>query len=149
MRKFAFALIVFCFLFSSCSNNVIEDKSTLEIEQKPIINDLENAEGLRVVSITNAEYYLYKMEPLWISTDGVPYGSTVGLSAPTKPDGTSIGDEYKDCQIMLEIRTNVTGSDKLVAYTVTKEQLDLGEIESVFDDFIKLLDPYLDHNLPF
>ena len=60
-----------------------------------------------------------------------------------------VGDIYKDCQIMLEIRTSVTGSDKLVAYTVTKEQLDFGEIESVFDDFIKLLDPYLDHNLPF
>ena len=41
MRKILFFLIVFCFLFSSCTNDVGDSNSTLEIEQKPIINDIE------------------------------------------------------------------------------------------------------------
>ena len=126
MRKLVFALIVFCFLFSSCSNNVIEDKSTLEIEQKPIINDVENAEGLRVVSITNAEYYLYKMEPLWnYSKNDVPYGSTIGLEAPKRSDGTSLGSEYNDFKLIPASSSNLgyfsQGKWALTLYALDKD----------------------------
>lgn len=60
-----------------------------------------------------------------------------------------IGDEYKGSQIILEIRSRIKGGNKTFAYTVTKEQLDLGEITSVFDDFIELLDQFLARYLPF
>ena len=125
MKKLLFVLIVLCFLFSSCTNDIADNKSTLEIEQKPIINDIEEVEGLRVVSITNAEYYLYKMEPLWnYSKNDSPYGSTIGLEAPVKPDGTSFGAEYKNFKL-ISASTNLgyfsQGKWALTIYALDKD----------------------------
>lgn len=90
-------LFVFCNIFSSCTDSVTNNKSTLEIEQKPIIEEIEDVEGLRVVSVTNAEYYLYKMEPLWAySSNDVPYGSTLGSGIPKKQDGTDLDVKFTD-----------------------------------------------------
>lgn len=95
---FLFVLFVFCFVFSSCTNSVVENKTTLEIVQKPIIEEVKDIDGLRVVSVTKAEYFLYKMEPLWAYSEA-PYGSTIGLGVPNKPDGTSFGESYRDFKL--------------------------------------------------
>ena len=71
------------------------------------------------------------MEPLWISTDGVPYGSTVGLSAPTKPDGTSIGDEYKDFKLIS------TSSGNLGYFSQGKWALTLYALDKDYNKIIK------------
>ena len=123
--------------------SMMGDADSLVTDGPPTIRDLLiNPEFVSVHKIETYQLYTVSdyVEALVFASDMLDMVKLVS---------DLIGDGYKDCQIMLEIRTSVTGSDKLVAYTVTKEQLDLGEIESVFDDFIKLLDPYLDHNLPF
>ena len=67
MKKYHCLVMLFivCLLLFSCTNSSIGDKSTLEIEQTPIIEEIEDIDDIRVISVTNAEYYLYKMEPLW------------------------------------------------------------------------------------
>ena len=86
MKRNIYVIILALFILvlcSSCVDSISNDKSSLEIEQTPIIEEVEEADGIRVVSITNAEYYLYKMEPLWsYSVGNVPYGSTIKSGVP-------------------------------------------------------------------
>ena len=121
---FLFVLFVFCFVFSSCTNSVVENKSTLEIVQKPIIEEVKDIDGLRVVSVTNAEYFLYKMEPLWAYSE-VPYGSTIGLGVPNKPDGTSFGESYRDYKLVSASSSSLgffsQGKWELTIYVLDKD----------------------------
>ena len=95
-------------LFVSCNDNVLSDKGYLEIIENPIIEEVEEVEGIRVISVTKAKYLLYKMVPLWNTTNGVAaYGSTVGMGIPTKEDGTLLPDKYKDYKLISSDSSNL------------------------------------------
>lgn len=88
-------------LFISCSNTITNDKGQVEIIQNPIIEEVEEVEGVRVISVTKAAYIFYKMEPLWNTPKGqAPYGSTIGLGIPSKPDGSEFDSKYKDFKLI-------------------------------------------------
>ena len=84
----AILLFLMLSLFVSCSNTVTSDKGQLEIIENPIIEEVENTDGIRVITVTKAKYIAYKMEPLWNTPAGqAPYGSTIG-NEPKKEDGS-------------------------------------------------------------
>ena len=86
-------------LFVSCLNTVSNDKGQLEIIENPIIEEVENADGIRVITVTKAKYIAYKMEPLWNTPAGqAPYGSTIG-NEPKKEDG-SVLSGYTDYKLI-------------------------------------------------
>ena len=123
--------------------NVMGDHDSLVTDGPPTMYDLlNNPELIAIHKIEKYDLYTTSdyVEALVFASD---------MMDMIKLVFDLMGDEYSNCQILMEIRTNSLGSNNTFAYTVTKEQLDLGEITSVFDDFIKLLDPYLDHNIPF
>lgn len=83
-------VITICFvlaalLFVSCDDHVSFSEGAVEIG--PSIQKVEDLEGLRVLSSTNAAYFIYKLTPSWTATVGVIHGSTTGL-VPLKGDGT-------------------------------------------------------------
>lgn len=86
-------------LFVSCSNTVTNDKGQLEIIENPIIEKVENTDGIRVITVTKAKYIAYKMEPLWNTPAGQsPYGSTIG-NEPRNEDG-SVLSGYTDYKLI-------------------------------------------------
>lgn len=95
----AFLLLLMLSLFVSCSNTVTNDKGQLEIIENPIIEEVENTDGIRVITVTKAKYIAYKMEPLWNTQAGqAPYGSTIG-NEPKKEDG-SVLSGYTDYKLI-------------------------------------------------
>ncbi|MCI7606829.1 MAG: hypothetical protein MSS69_08750 [Spirochaetales bacterium] len=104
-NKLAFFMFILLFmalsLFVSCTDSITNDKGQLEIIEKPIIEEIEEAEGVRVISVSKASYILYKMEPLWSTDYGKdPYGSTIGLGVPKKLDGTELDSKYEDYKLI-------------------------------------------------
>lgn len=66
-----------CLLFAtlplfliSCDNTTVNNsKGQVEIIQDPVIEDVEEVEGIRVITTTNVSYYMYSMIPLWTESD--------------------------------------------------------------------------------
>lgn len=95
----AFLLLLMLSLFVSCSNTVTSDKGQLEIIENPIIEEVENTDGIRVITVKKAKYIAYKMKPLWNTPAGqAPYGSTIG-NEPKKEDG-SVLSGYTDYKLI-------------------------------------------------
>lgn len=95
----AFLLLLMLSLFVSCSNTVSNDKGQLEIIENPIIEEVEDTDGIRVITVTKAKYVAYKMEPLWNTPEGqAPYGSTIG-NEPKNEDG-SVLSGYTDYKLI-------------------------------------------------
>lgn len=95
----AFLLLLVLSLFVSCSNTVTSDKGQLEIIENPIIEEVENTDGIRVITVKKAKYIAYKMKPLWNTPAGqAPYGSTIG-NEPRKEDGSVLGG-YTDYKLI-------------------------------------------------
>ena len=57
----SFLLLLMLSLFVSCSNTVSNDKGQLEIIENPIIEEVENTDGIRVITVKKAKYIAYKM----------------------------------------------------------------------------------------
>lgn len=64
-------LFVFLSLFIiSCDNTSLNtNKGQIEVIQDPIIEDVEEVEGIRVITTTNVSYFMYSMIPLWTESD--------------------------------------------------------------------------------
>lgn len=130
----ALFILVLC---SSCVDSVSNDKSSLEIEQTPIIEEVEEADGIRVVSITNAEYYLYKMEPLWsYSVNNVPYGSTIKSGVPFIP-GTNTQLTGFDGYKCVEANKNTLGLFSQGKWKLTLYALDKNGNQIIKDPIVK------------
>lgn len=131
---FALFILVLC---SSCVDSVSNDKSSFEIEQTPIIEEVEEADGIRVVSITNAEYYLYKMEPLWsYSVDNTPYGSTIKSGVPFIP-GTNTQLTGFDGYKCVEANKNTLGLFSQGKWKLTLYALDKNGNQIIKDPIVK------------
>ena len=95
----SFLLLLMLSLFVSCSNTVSNDKGQLEIIENPIIEEVENTDGIRAITVKKAKYIAYKMEPLWNTPSGqAPYGSTIG-NEPKKENG-SVLSGYTDYKLI-------------------------------------------------
>lgn len=76
-----------CLLFAilplfiiSCDNTTLNNsKGQVEIIQDPVIENVEEVEGIRVITTTNVSKYLYSMIPQWTHTGSVE-GSTEGIN---------------------------------------------------------------------
>lgn len=70
-------IVLICLLFVllslfviSCDNTSINsNKGQVEVTQDPVIEDVEEVEGIRVITTTNVSYYMYSMIPLWTESD--------------------------------------------------------------------------------
>ena len=70
-------IVLICLLFVllslfviSCDNTSINsNKGQIEVIQDPIIEDVEEVEGIRVITTTNVSYFMYSMIPLWTESD--------------------------------------------------------------------------------
>ena len=95
----SFLLLLMLSLFVSCSNTVSNDKGQLEIIENLIIEEVENTDGIKVITVKKVKYIAYKMEPLWNTPAGQsPYGSTIG-NEPRKEDGSVLGG-YADYKLI-------------------------------------------------
>ena len=53
------------FIFSCDNTSINSNKGQIEVTQDPVIEDVEEVEGIRVITTTNVSYYMYSMIPLW------------------------------------------------------------------------------------
>lgn len=89
-----FLFFVFSLFIISCDNTTLNNsKGQVEIIQDPVINDVEEVEGIRVISTTNVSKYLYSMIPQWTHTGAVA-GSTEGMNV------TVNGTEYQNYRVV-------------------------------------------------
>lgn len=64
----------------SCDNtSVNNNKGQIEVIQDPVIEEVEEVDGIRVITTTNVSYYMYSMVPKW--TEREVQGSTKSSSA--------------------------------------------------------------------
>ena len=73
-------LILLPLFIVSCDNTTVNNsKGQVEIIQDPVIENVEEVEGIRVITTTNVSKYLYSMIPQWTHTGSVE-GSTEGIN---------------------------------------------------------------------
>ena len=97
-RKFTLVLlllmIVLPLFITSCDNTTLNNsKGQVEIIQDPVINDVEEVEGIRVITTANVSKYLYSMIPQWTHTCAIA-GSTEGINV------TVNGTEYQNYRVV-------------------------------------------------
>lgn len=81
------SVLLFCLLIVllssfivSCDNTSLNNnKGQIEVNQDPIIEEVEEVDGIRVITTTNVSYYMYSMVPKW--TEREVQGSTKSSSA--------------------------------------------------------------------
>lgn len=100
MKKSRFMICLFFLFLSlfivSCDNSSLDNsKGQIEIIQDPVIEEVEEVDGIRVISTTNVKYFMYSMIPQWESASGISVaGSTANLECTVE------GNTYTNYKIV-------------------------------------------------
>lgn len=124
-------VLVFCFLVLSCSQAIItRDVSSLKIQLATIEEDQE---FVKITNELNAEYYLYRMEPLWqYSSLDLVIGNTIYSGIPYKPGTNELfSEEYDGYQIVK------ADSDRIGVFTQGDWRLTLYILDKDFNSILK------------
>ena len=89
-------VLAYCLLILSCAQDIVSrGVSALTIKLIPATE--EENEVVRIANETNAEYFLYRMEPLWeYSSLGPVFGNTLNSGIPYKPGTSELFPEEYD-----------------------------------------------------
>ena len=100
MKKSRFLICLFFLFLSlfivSCDNSTLDNsKGQIEIIQDPVIEEVEEVDGIRVISTTNVKYFMYSMIPQWEPASGISIaGSTANLECTVE------GNTYTNFRIV-------------------------------------------------
>lgn len=95
-----------CLLFAtlplfliSCDNTTVNNsKGQVEIIQDPVIENVEEVEGIRVITTTNVSYYMYSMIPLWTESD---------IQGSTKKNSSIVNNQTYDGYKIISASTSL------------------------------------------
>ena len=98
--------LLICLLFDilplfliSCDNTTVNNsKGQVEIIQDPVIENVEEVEGIRVITTTNVSYYMYSMIPLWTESD---------VQGSTKKNSSIVNNKTYDRYKMISASTSL------------------------------------------
>ena len=114
-----------CLLFAtlplfliSCDNTTVNNnKGQVEIIQDPVIENVEEVEGIRVITTTNVSYYMYSMIPLWTESD---------IQGSTKKNTSIVNNQTYDGYKIISASTSLgyfeQGKWHLTLYIRDKDQ---------------------------
>ena len=112
-------LFVFLSLFIiSCDNTSLNtNKGQIEVIQDPVIEDVEEVEGIRVITTTNVSYFMYSMIPLWTESD---------VQGSTKKNTSIVNNQTYDGYKIISASTSLgyfeQGQWHLTLYILDKDQ---------------------------
>ena len=118
-------IVLICLLFVllslfviSCDNTSINsNKGQIEVIQDPVIEDVEEVEGIRVITTTNVSYYMYSMIPLWTESD---------VQGSTKKNTSIVNNQTYDGYKIISASTSLgyfeQGQWHLTLYILDKDQ---------------------------
>ena len=112
-------LFVFLSLFIiSCDNTSLNtNKGQIEVIQDPVIEDVEEVEGIRVITTTNVSYFMYSMIPLWTESD---------VQGSTKKNTSIVNNQTYDGYKIISASTSLgyfeQGKWHLTLYILDKDQ---------------------------
>lgn len=118
-------IVLICLLFVllslfviSCDNTSLNtNKGQVEVTQDPVIEDVEEVEGIRVITTTNVSYYMYSMIPLWTESD---------IQGSTKKNTSIVNNQTYDGYKIINASTSLgyfeQGKWHLTLYILDKDQ---------------------------
>ena len=120
-RRIVFICLLFVLLslfVISCDNTSINsNKGQIEVIQDPVIEDVEEVEGIRVITTTNVSYYMYSMIPLWTESD---------VQGSTKKNTSIVNNQTYDGYKIISASTSLgyfeQGKWHLTLYILDKDQ---------------------------
>ena len=105
------------FVFSCDNTSINSNKGQVEVTQDPVIEDVEEVEGIRVITTTNVSYYMYSMIPLWTESD---------IQGSTKKNTSIVNNQTYDGYKIISASTSLgyfeQGKWHLTLYILDKDQ---------------------------
>ena len=120
-RRIVFICLLFVLLslfVISCDNTSLNtNKGQIEVIQDPVIEDVEEVEGIRVITTTNVSYYMYSMIPIWTESD---------VQGSTKKNTSIVNNQTYDGYKIISASTSLgyfeQGKWHLTLYILDKNQ---------------------------